>query len=120
MLAYVNGQVSLHAKVDFKLKKGNLIKDTSVGRIIFNSIIPDGVEFQNNMMGKKEIVVIDNMEYEKVQYIFSPTLVQRTVLLYPIFEEIPIEYEVEEDTLVQMKEKFISFQSLWLVAYLFF
>ena len=63
----------------------------------------------DTLMGKKEIVVIDNREYEKVQYIFSPTLVQRTVLLYPIFEEIPIEYEVEEDTLVQMKEKFKSY-----------
>ena len=59
----------------------------------------------DTLMGKKEIVIIDNREYEKVQYIFSPTLVQRTILLYPIFEEIPIEYEVEEDTLVQMKEK---------------
>ena len=59
----------------------------------------------DTLMGKKEIVIIDNKEYEKVQYMFSPTLVQRTILLYPIFEEIPIEYEVEEDTLVQMKEK---------------
>jgi len=59
----------------------------------------------DTLMGKKEIVVIDNRKYEKVQYVFSPTLVQRTILLYPIFEEIPIEYEVEEDTLVQMKEK---------------
>mgnify|MGYP000993120939 FL=1 len=59
----------------------------------------------DTLMGKKEIVVIDNREYEKIQYIFSPTLVQRTVLLYPIFEEIPIEYEVEEDTLALMKEK---------------
>ena len=56
-------------------------------------------------MGKKEIVTIDNIKYEKVQYIFSPTLVQRTVEVYPIFEEISIEYEVEEDTLTQMKEK---------------
>jgi hypothetical protein len=35
--------------------------------------------------------------------------VQRTVLLYPIFEEIPIEYEVEEDNLAQMKEKIKSY-----------
>ena len=63
----------------------------------------------DTLMGKKEIVVIDNREYVKVQYIFSPTLVQRTVLLYPIFEEIPIEYEVEEDTLAQMKEKIKSY-----------
>ena len=63
----------------------------------------------DTLMGKKEIVVIDNREYEKVQYIFSPTLVQRTVLLYPIIEEIPIEYEVEEDTIEQMKEEIKSY-----------
>ena len=59
----------------------------------------------DTLMGKKEIVTIDNIKYEKVQYTFSPTLVQRTVEVYPIFEEISIEYEVEEDTLTQMKEK---------------
>ena len=59
----------------------------------------------DTLMGKKEIVTIDNIKYEKVQYIFSPTLVQRTVEVYPIFEEFSIEYEVEEDTLTQMKEK---------------
>ena len=59
----------------------------------------------DTLMGKKEIIAIDNIKYEKVQYIFSPTLEQRTVEVYPIFEEISIEYEVEEDTLAQMKEK---------------
>ena len=59
----------------------------------------------DTLMGKKEIVTIDNIKYEKVQYMFSPTLVQRTIEVYPIFEEISIEYEVEEDTLTQMKEK---------------
>ena len=59
----------------------------------------------DTLMGKKEIITIDNIKYEKVQYMFSPTLVQRTIEVYPIFEEISIEYEVEEDTLTQMKEK---------------
>ena len=62
----------------------------------------------DTLMGKKEIVTIDNIKYEKVQYTFSPTLVQRTVEIYPIFEEIPLEqftiYDMDEDTLAQMKE----------------
>ena len=33
----------------------------------------------DTLMGKKEIVTIDNIKYEKVQYTFSPTLEQRTV-----------------------------------------
>ena len=60
------------------------------------------------LMGEKEIITIDNIKYEKVQYTFSPTLVQRTVEIYPIFEEIPLEqftiYDMDEDTLAQMNE----------------
>jgi len=47
------------------------------------------------LMGKKEIVIIDNIKYEKVQYTFSPTLEQRWIGMYPIFEEVPIEIKVE-------------------------
>jgi hypothetical protein len=59
----------------------------------------------DTLMGEKEIITINKIKYEKVQYTFNPTLVQRTLDLYPIFEEIPIEYEVEEDALAQMKER---------------
>ena len=62
----------------------------------------------DTLMGKKEIIIIDNIKYEKVQYTSSPTLVQRTVDIYPIFEEIPLEqftiYDMDEDTLAQMNE----------------
>ena len=39
----------------------------------------------DTLMGEKEIITIDNIKYEKVQYIFSPTLKQRFLGLYPIF-----------------------------------
>ncbi len=55
-LAYVNDEIALHAKVRFRLD-GEII-DTTVGRIIFNSVLPDGFEFQNRMIGKKQIVEI--------------------------------------------------------------
>ena len=58
----------------------------------------------DTLMGEKEIVTIDNIKYEKVQYAFTPTLEQRTVKIYPIFEEIPIKYELDKDTLALMKE----------------
>ena len=56
----------------------------------------------DTLMGKKEIVTIDNIKYEKVQYTFSPTLEQRTEKTYPIFEEFPIEYVVEELSLIHI------------------
>ena len=43
----------------------------------------------DTLMGEKEIVTIDNIKYEKVQYTFTPTLEQRWIGMYPIFEEIP-------------------------------
>ena len=58
----------------------------------------------DTLMGEKEIVTIDNIKYEKVQYTFTPTLEQRTVKFYPIFEEIPIKYELDKNTLALMKE----------------
>ena len=50
----------------------------------------------DTLMGEKEIVTIDNIKYEKVQYTFTPTLEQRTFENYPIFEEIPIEYDPDQ------------------------
>jgi len=58
----------------------------------------------DTLMGKKEIITIDNIKYEKVQYTFTPTLEQRTVKYYPIFEEIPIKYDLDKNTLALMKE----------------
>jgi len=70
----------------------------------------------DTLMGKKEIVTIDNIKYEKVQYTFSPTLEQRTEKIYPIFEEIPIEYLVGEEALAQMKEDIRDYYS-WKIHY---
>jgi len=70
----------------------------------------------DTLMGKKEIVIIDDIKYEKVQYTFSPTLEQRTEKIYPIFEEFPIEYVVEGDALVQMKEDIRDYYR-WVIHY---
>jgi len=70
----------------------------------------------DTLMGKKEIITIDNIKYEKVQYTFSPTLEQRTVKTYPIFEEFPIEYEVKEDVRAQMKEQDQNYYR-WIIHY---
>jgi len=51
----------------------------------------------DTLMGKKEIITIDNIKYEKVQYTFSPTLEQRAFLLFPIFTEKPMEFKLSEE-----------------------
>ena len=49
----------------------------------------------DTLMGEKEIITIDNIKYEKVQYIFSPTLEHRWTGLYPIFSEVTLEFVSE-------------------------
>ena len=70
----------------------------------------------DTLMGEKEIITIDNIKYEKAQYTFSPTLEQRWMGMYPIFEQIKINIEMEGDALVQMNKK-IKDYSLWKIHY---
>ena len=55
----------------------------------------------DTLMGKKEIVTIDNIKYEKVQYIFTPTLEYRFIGLYPIFSEANFEFVSERGTNIE-------------------
>ena len=95
---------------------GQLISVTEGG--IRGYVVPHNVtdHIFDTLMGKKEIVTIDNIKYEKVQYTFSPTVEQRTEKIYPIFEEIHIEYVVEEDVLAQMKEEIRDYYR-WQIHY---
>ena len=70
----------------------------------------------DTLMGEKEIITIDNIKYEKVQYTFSPTLEQRWMGMYPIFEQININIKVEGDALVQINKKTKDY-SLWKIHY---
>ena len=70
----------------------------------------------DEMLGKKEIVTIDNIKYEKVQYIFSPTLEHRWTGFYPIFSEIPLEFKYEEGAVAKMNKKIKNY-SIWKVHY---
>ena len=63
-LSYVNDKIALHAKVKFRLN-GELI-DTTLGRIIFNSVLPKGFEYQNRIIGKKQIVEIVSKSYHEM------------------------------------------------------
>ena len=70
----------------------------------------------DTFMGEKEIITIDNIKYEKVRYTFTPTLEQRWMGMYPIFEQININIKVEGDALVEMNQN-IKDYSLWKIHY---
>ena len=66
------------------------------------------------LMGEKEIITIDNIKYEKVQYTYTPPLEYRYIGLYPIFSEISFKFGV--DTVAKMHEKNKEY-SLWKIHY---
>ena len=62
LMAYENKVVGLHAVVNVR-HKGIWIKNTTVGRIIFNSILPADVEYVNEIINKKMLTKIVNNAY---------------------------------------------------------
>ena len=119
---YVNdGEVNLVVSTDTKFQvylqavirneDGQLInvtESTSTGAYIPHKITDDVFD---TLMGKKEIITIDNVKYEKVQYTYTPTLEQRFIGLYPIYTEIALEFTYEEGTLAKMQRD--KDYSLW-------
>ena len=69
------------------------------------------------LMGEKEIITIDNIKYEKVQYTISPTLEQRWMGMYPILgNPITININVEGDAAAQINKK-IKDHNVWKIHY---
>ena len=87
----------------------NVTESTENGAYIPHKISDDAFD---TLMGKKEIVTIDNIKYEKVQYTFTPTLVQRWTAIYPLFSEVVIEFKVEEDAQMDMNS-YVKDYSIW-------
>jgi len=70
----------------------------------------------DTLMGEKEIIIIDDVKYEKVQYIFNPTLEHRWINFYPIFSERTLEFEYKEDEAEKMNKK-IKDYTVWKIHY---
>jgi len=54
-LAYENRVVGLHAIIHVR-HKGVWHKNTSVGRVLFNSILPDEVDYVDELIDKKKLM----------------------------------------------------------------
>tara|TARA_Y100000031_G_scaffold80607_1_gene88947 strand:+ start:3167 stop:7414 length:4248 start_codon:yes stop_codon:yes gene_type:complete len=62
LLAYENKAVDLHANVHLK-HNNTWHKNTTVGRVIFNSILPDEIGFINEIINKKRLTKVVNEVY---------------------------------------------------------
>ena len=63
MVAYNERKVDLHAKIKVRIK-GELI-ETTVGRVILNQYVPEGIEFINKLLTKKELREIIGYIFKK-------------------------------------------------------
>jgi len=61
--AYDEGIIDLHAKV--KCRVQNSLKDTTAGRVIFNEVLPDDMDFVNLTINKKSLEKIISFIYRK-------------------------------------------------------
>ena len=85
---------------------------------VYGTIIPHKITDHvfDTLMGEKEIIIIDDVKYEKVQYVFSPTLEHRWLNFYPIFSERTLNYETAADPAEKMNKETID-HSVWKIDY---
>ena len=91
----------------------NVIESTATAAYLPHKITDDVFD---TLMGKKEIIIIDNIKYEKVQYTYSPTLEFRFIGLYPIYSEVPFKFEENSDAFAEKDER-IKDISVWKIHY---
>ncbi len=65
ILAYQTGAVDLQAKI--KVRMNGKLVDTTVGRVIFSTIVPEEIDFEeyNKPLTKKELQKLINLSYHK-------------------------------------------------------
>ncbi len=54
IFSYDSGSTAINAKVSVRMSDGNIL-ETTVGRILFNEILPEGMEFINDVLDKKRL-----------------------------------------------------------------
>jgi len=64
-LAYEMGELDLHARVKVRMKPGEPYVETSVGRLLFNELLPEGMPFRNQTMDKSALREVIAECYER-------------------------------------------------------
>ena len=73
IMAYENGAVTLHARIKVR-RPGNQLLETTVGRLIFNSVIPDELGYINKVADKKTLSTIVDECYRKLGFAETSSL----------------------------------------------
>ena len=97
--AYQDDEVELHAKVNIRLKENgqsNIVK-TTVGRIIFNRILPEGVRFINEILNKNKVSDIVTECYKYFGH-------EDTIRLLDDLKDLSFEYATEGGVSIGMED----------------
>ena len=111
-----DSKYKIHLQLILRTNDGQLINITESSRSA--AYIPHAITDHvfDTLMGKKEIITIDNVTYEKVQYRYTPTLEHRFMGLYPIFSE---NYDLVFESTPEAREKMREHKdfSMWKIHY---
>jgi DNA-directed RNA polymerase subunit beta' len=86
VIAYDAGKVGLHARIKVRIE-GELI-ETTVGRVLFNQIVPKGAGFINELLTKKGII-------KNIANVFKSVGNQQTVEFLDALKEIGFRYAMK-------------------------
>ncbi len=95
IIAYNDGKVGLHARV--KLRYEGQMIETTVGRIIFNQIVPSELGFINELLNKKRLVQIVGLAFRKVGNLRTAEFLDR-------LKEIGFEYATKSGLSVSIAD----------------
>ena len=111
-----DSKYKMHLQLILRTNDGQLINVTESTETA--AFIPHRITDHvfDTLMGKKEIIAIDNVKYEKVQYRYTPTLEHRFIGLYPIFSE---NYDLVFESTPEAREKMREHKefSMWKIHY---
>lgn len=96
--AYEIGEVELHAKVKIRVN-GQLI-DTTVGRAIFNSLLPPGMKYYNELISKKSLERI-------VGQVFQEAGNYETVQLLDRLKDVGFKYATQSGLSISISDVLI-------------
>ncbi|HDS11325.1 MAG TPA: DNA-directed RNA polymerase subunit beta', partial [Candidatus Wirthbacteria bacterium] len=79
--------IKLHSLIKVRMKSGKLI-ETTVGRLIFNQILPEGFSYQNKVMTKKELGLL-------IEKCFNEKKTDATALFVDRIKNIGFKYSTQ-------------------------
>ena len=95
-LAYQLNAASIHEPIRYRLPSGEFV-NTTVGRVLFNEIVPEELGFQNVTMDKKRLRELVSTTHREV----SP---EATVLLVDAIKDIGFRYATQSGTTIAVSD----------------